>query len=923
MGRPQVAQQRQGPSSTWYDSVETDYDSNGRVSRVTAPYNANLGGTNGTIVSTTYLYDAVNRPTSITSPIGMVKSFTYTGGASTRDTLVGLNVGPNGEHKQTQYEYDGLGRVTSVCEVTSASTYGCGQATAQTGFFTKYSYSAPGNLLSITQNVGGSPTQTRSFTYENSNTGRMLTATTPEAGTVYTTYDTDGVCGTFVGAVVKKSDNGGGTTCLQYDLLHRVTLKTYTGLNSAVTPSKTFVYDSSASNPSINCPTGGSNQLGRLAEVSTGSAGIFGGTDEGFCYDVVGNTTDYFQNDGSAWTHSIESYFPTGIPQTLAVATQPTITYGLDAMARIYSAGASGTGQDPLTSVSYNIAGLPLTVTFGSGDTSAYTWKQGVGPMATANFTVGSSSITDTLTWNANGTLQKLIIVDPLNSTDDETCTYSYDDLQRILTDNCGSTTWNQTFSYDPFGNVKKTGNPGNSWSPVYDQTTNRYQSIGATYDANGRLINDTFDSPIGWDIDGNIVGQTGVNFAYDGLGRTAGSVVSNVWTNYFYAPDGGLMGTVTNGGAIQKMFVPLPMSTAVYNNGTLQHYRRNDWQGSVRVASTPSKTAYSITAYGAFGEAYGASGSTNKQFAGLTSDISSGTEQVSLSRRYHPGQGRWLSPDGGIPNLLNPQTFNAYHYALNSPTNSTDPGGNLDDNSDFGAGAVDVSVPEDPSVTQDPNIIAGIQNSGVYASANFVFNAGDNFGAGAVDVSSIDVSSLEITGEGVSGTANLNGPAGGASGGWGDNTMSFSDAMYVAGHSPVNSAVVSPILGFVGGIGEAQAAGEFVSLYHASIDNGMNIVAHGLDSSRGVTWVTPEIETARDTLLNHGDVATGKVSARQGMIIESRVPNGEYNTYFKQWATDYTGWRGTLVDPPGTQITLRMQIQFEIFNRFRVIPWY
>jgi len=680
LGRKQIVQQRQSPTATQYNSVETDYDSNGRVSRVTTPYSAGPGGTNGSIVSTTYAYDGVNRPTSITSPNGAVKSFTYNASGSARDTLITLSPAPSGEqNKSTQYEYNGLGQVTSVCELTTTSPGNspCGQVWGGwQGFRTDYTYSGPGNLLSTVQNSRGATSQTRSFTYENSNTGRMLTATTPEAGTVTLAYDTDTVCGTFIGAVVKKSDNGGGNTCLQYDLLGRLILKTYTGLNSAVTPSKTFVYDSTT-NPSINCAT--KNQLGRLAEVSTGSAGIYGGTDEGFCYDVVGNPTDYFQNDGNAWTHSVESYFPTGIPQTLAVGNQPTITYGLDPMARIFSASASGTGQAPLTSVTYNTAGLPTAVNFGSGDSSSYGWKNGIGPMTSATFNVGSNAITHNLTWNANGTLQQLAIVDPLNTADSQTCTYSYDDLQRLLTDNCGSI-WNQTYSYDPFGNVKKTGSPGGSWTPVYDQTTNHYQSIGATYDANGRLTNDTFDNPIGWDIDGNIIAQTGVNFAYDGLDRTAGSVVGGVWTNYFYAPDGSLMGTVDNNGVIKKRFVPLPMSTAVYAGGSLQQYRRNDWQGSVRVASTPSKTLFSGTAYGAFGEPYAPKGTTNNQFAGLTSDISSGTEQVSLSRRYHPGQGRWISPDGGIPNILNPQTFNAYHYALNSPTNSTDPGGNIDE---------------------------------------------------------------------------------------------------------------------------------------------------------------------------------------------------------------------------------------------------
>jgi RHS repeat-associated protein len=61
----------------------------------------------------------------------------------------------------------------------------------------------------------------------------------------------------------------------------------------------------------------------------------------------------------------------------------------------------------------------------------------------------------------------------------------------------------------------------------------------------------------------------------------------------------------------------------------------------------------------------------------GLSSDISSGGELISQTRRYHPTQGRWISPDSVIPNTYNPQSLNGYHYSLNQPTNTTDPSGN------------------------------------------------------------------------------------------------------------------------------------------------------------------------------------------------------------------------------------------------------
>jgi RHS repeat-associated protein len=126
-------------------------------------------------------------------------------------------------------------------------------------------------------------------------------------------------------------------------------------------------------------------------------------------------------------------------------------------------------------------------------------------------------------------------------------------------------------------------------------------------------------------------------------------------------------------------MFVPLVMGRAVYSSGILNHYDRYDWQNSVRLSSSPSRTVYSDTSYDSFGIPYFAAGTLNSQYAGLGSDISSGSEQVSQTRRYHPTQGRWLSPDSwGISglDLANPQSFNRYAYVGSNPLSQTDPNG-------------------------------------------------------------------------------------------------------------------------------------------------------------------------------------------------------------------------------------------------------
>jgi hypothetical protein len=205
--------------------------------------------------------------------------------------------------------------------------------------------------------------------------------------------------------------------------------------------------------------------------------------------------------------------------------------------------------------------------------------------------------------------------VDPLNTSTSQTCTYAYDDLARVSSGNCGAG-WNQGFSYDPFGNVTKTGSVPWPVSGAYNPSNNRYSSSAFVYDANGRLTSDTFDT-MSWDIEGNMAVQSGATHAYDGLNRPAGEA-GPTFLNYIYAPDGGRLATANGNGVVTKMYVPLPMSSAVYGSSTLTHYRRYDFQGSVRVASTPSKTKYSDTAYGAFGEPYGTTGQNIPQYAGM-----------------------------------------------------------------------------------------------------------------------------------------------------------------------------------------------------------------------------------------------------------------------------------------------------------------
>jgi hypothetical protein len=110
----------------------------------------------------------------------------------------------------------------------------------------------------------------------------------------------------------------------------------------------------------------------------------------------------------------------------------------------------------------YDAGGRTINVqlTGTTPDQDIYTYDQNTGRMTGFEFEVGNTpaNLSGTLTWNPNGTLAELKVVDGFNSGGSETCYsnslasplgYGYDDWGRLLEFDCGSGNWGQEFSYD------------------------------------------------------------------------------------------------------------------------------------------------------------------------------------------------------------------------------------------------------------------------------------------------------------------------------------------------------------------------------------------------------------------------------------------------------------------------------------------
>jgi RHS repeat-associated protein len=641
-----------------YDIASRLFDSLGRVSAEYVPYTSASGL--GAYVST--VYDALNRPTSISRPI----SETNGGIQSTNIVYNGLSeyiTDPQG--KQTTRIKDARGVLRSVRDHDNYSQ--------------NFEYDAFGNNKRV----------------QDSESADLQTSTYNLRGMLTSRYDMDMGTWTFVpnalGEVVLQTDARSQTTAFQYDALGRLTQRTEAEGVS------TWVWGTWI---------GGKN-VGKLASVSGP------GYVEEYLYDNLGRLSTTTIMADSVYYQIAYTYNSIGELDTLTYPTS-TSSYRLK-LQYDYQYGHLVGIRDfnmPVNSYwtanAFNAREQVTQAALGNGLVINRSYDAVTGLLSFIKTGLGGGSAVQNLAyeWDLVGNLKTRKDLNQANLFEE----FFYDNLYRLDSSTRNGTP-NLDMAYDKMGNILSKSDVG---SYTY-HSTSKHQLVSTSngwlfgYDANGNMTSGR-NSNIAW-----------TSFNYPSCVTTGAACDANaaMYSKFSYTPEraywkqeskfsgGGEAQTIyingmlekvsTSGGTDYKHFIRTPAATIIVSRRAdgqnLTWYNLDDHLGSSAVITTSAGAVQVSLSYDAFGRRRGSTWS-GAPSAGDWTSIAGTTrhgytkhsmldnfEFVHMNGRgYDPVVARFLSADPIYEDVLLSQSWNRYSYVQNNPLSYVDPTGFVPD---------------------------------------------------------------------------------------------------------------------------------------------------------------------------------------------------------------------------------------------------
>ncbi|MEE4331809.1 MAG: RHS repeat-associated core domain-containing protein, partial [Wenzhouxiangella sp.] len=398
-----------------------------------------------------------------------------------------------------------------------------------------------------------------------------------------------------------------------------------------------------------------------------------------FSYDARDRLTGLTQADGSTLSYQFD---PAGNLVQTATATQTT-DYSYDALNRMLT---STTGAEA-TEYGYDPNGNLVRLTRPNLSTTEHTHDS-----RNRVLSIEHRDATDTVldsfvnTYRANG--QR----DTVTELDGSVETYSYDDLDRLVTETrTGTNPRTIEYEYDLVGNRIQINEDGDIRTATYD-ANDRLLSEGArtfTYDANGNRtsVNDNGAIQLlNWNALNRLTSveqETGTTtFRYNADGDRIATDRDTSLERYLIDPQNptGFSQVKETRNAQGTLLESFRYGLDLISRESADQgarYFHTDALGSTRLLTDEATQATDRYAYTGYGVLASSSGSSDNEHLYAGERLEEETGNYDLRARYYdPGSGRFLSRDP-FPGLLEqPILLHPYLYGSVDPINNIDPSG-------------------------------------------------------------------------------------------------------------------------------------------------------------------------------------------------------------------------------------------------------
>ena len=688
-GLDRVIQKKANTATTGqYTTVDTLYDSQGRVVHQSLPYITNsisYSSPNLTKPAKTYTYDALDRVLSESTPTG-VTSYEYDGFKTTITDANGI---------QKDLTKDAYGNLVEVKEYNGVSTYTTG-----------YDYTLTNKLEKITDSQGN----IRNFHYDvldNLDWQDMVhksSVATPEK--INYTHDKNG-------NVLTEASFKGDAISYVYDDLNRVLYEKLSGANQI-----SYTYDQN-------------DDVGQLSFADYG-----GGNSKAYDYDTLGRlrtATTTIENE------SFVMKYDYNLGGNLKEITYPNgwvVTYAFNGVGQVDEVLLDkGTGGAILSdSIEYNQNGQMTHYERANGVITDYTYDPLENFRLTDLVSVQSTTTLQDMHYDYDNIGNIMQIVDASDTDLAKTVDYQYDDLNRLGTSTVSYVThptddYTRTYQYDAVGNMTYNSNLGvMDYDNDNPHQLSGYDTRTFMYDDAGNMTRNGGITKFAWDHRSRLKSTYDIateNSTYYKYDHNNQRMLKYTEDYVFIPPDPheepimmrGMAAPMGGGGHwewrrikedkyVDKYFqkdlgdntkshVYLGnIKLATLNNNDNPYYLLGDHLGSSSILTDDTGTVAEQIDYYPYGsKAYEnivTNMSNEYDFTGKEVDEETGI-QYFVNRYYDNETGHFLSIDPLMVDILdsgeynkdtgvllaNPQELNSYAYAVNNPVVYVDPTGN------------------------------------------------------------------------------------------------------------------------------------------------------------------------------------------------------------------------------------------------------